>query len=355
MRTGTSRPRIYLLILLSATAIILLFTGIWTWWAESNLDKEREVRNLVQDQLKQWFPEQMQASTGLYGLFRHQPDGLSSNPGRIVLVHGLDEPGGIWNDLIPVLEALDMEVWQFRYPNDQAIDRSVQLLAAEWARLDEEKPVVLIGHSMGGLVIRDFVSRLRHPVGAPSSVQGPAVTGVILVGTPSQGSEWARLRVWLELREFFTTVEDRRFSLFAALSDGTGAAKVDLHPKSAFLAELNSRAWPQEVSVKIIGGSLPNPSPMLEESFRVIREDLVSTELDQVIKARLTDLGNSLGDGAVPVASLAFPGGPTPSLVPASHRGLLVRRFASDPEPPAIAYIVESITEWYANNSTPPW
>jgi alpha-beta hydrolase superfamily lysophospholipase len=40
--------------------------------------------------------------------------------------------------------------------------------------------VVLIGHSMGGLIVRDFVSRLRHPEGAAPAVGGPAVAGVIL-------------------------------------------------------------------------------------------------------------------------------------------------------------------------------
>lgn len=333
--------------------LLLVVAGMWTWWAERNPEKERELRNLLQDHLDERFPEYMQDSNGRFGLLHHQSIGLSDAP-RVVLVHGLDEPGGIWDDLIPALEALKIDVWEFRYPNDQAIDRSVELLAGEWEQWDGEMPVMMIGHSMGGLVIRDFVSRVRHPVDVPPAVDGPDITRVILVGTPSQGSEWARLRVWLELREFFTTIEDRRFSLFAALREGTGAAKVDLHPDSMFLAELNSREWPPEISVRIIGGSLPTPPHLLEESLRAISEDVVSIELEQAIKARLSDLGESVGDGAVSVASLSFPGAPPPILLPASHRGLLVRRTASDPEPPAIAYIVENISEWLGSKSEPP-
>jgi len=321
---------------------------MWTWWAESHRDQERELRNLVQDHLEEWFPGPMQASSGQYGLLRHGSAVRTENPRSVVLVHGLDEPGGIWHDLVPVLEAMELEVWEFRYPNDQAIDRSVQLLAVAWATLEGRRDVVMIGHSMGGLVIRDFVSRLRHPVGASPLIDGPAISGVILVGTPSQGSEWARLRVWLELREYFTTVTDRRFSLFAALRDGTGAAKVDLHPGSTFLAGLNGRDWPQQVPVTIIGGSMPTTPAPLEESFRAISEDFVSPELEQALKAQVAELGEVVGDGAVAVASLSFPGGPPPILVPASHRGLLARRVPSDPQPPAIAHIVASIRAWEA-------
>ena len=72
--------------------------------------------------------------------------------------------------------------------------------------------MVLIGHSMGGLVARDFVSRWRHPIGpvqgAPG-IGGPSVAGVILVGTPNAGSEWARLRVWLEVRDHFASPAQR--------------------------------------------------------------------------------------------------------------------------------------------------
>lgn len=335
-------------IVLLALLVPVLLGGMWTWWAESHRDEERELRNLVQNHLEEWFPGPMKASSGQYGLLRHGSGVHSDHPGSVVLVHGLDEPGGIWHDLIPVLETLDLDIWEFRYPNDQAIERSVQQLAEAWTTLDGKGAVVMIGHSMGGLVIRDFVSRLRHPVGAPSAISGVEVSGVILVGTPSQGSHWARLRVWLEFREFFTTIEDRRFSLFAALRDGTGAAKVDLHPESAFLAGLNAREWPQQVPVTIIGGSVPTTSAPLDEPLRAIREDLVSAELEQALKAQVAELGEVVGDGAVAVASLSFPGGPPPILVAASHRGLLARRVPSDPEPPAIAHIVASIRAWEA-------
>ena len=78
---------------------------------------------------------------------------------------------------------------------------------------------------MGGLVARDFVGRWRHPVEVEPQVAGASVCGVILVGTPNHGSEWARLRVWLELRDFFATAPQRQLVLFHGLRDGTGAAR----------------------------------------------------------------------------------------------------------------------------------
>jgi pimeloyl-ACP methyl ester carboxylesterase len=233
---------------------------------------------------------------------------------RVVLVHGLDEPGDIWADLAPALGSAGFETWEFRYPNDQGIDRSADLLAVNWPRMAVDPPVVLVGHSMGGLVIRDFVTRWRHPVAGLPRVAGASVRGVILAGTPNQGSEWARLRVWLELRDQWAAGRQWGFSPFAGWHDGTGAAKVDLRPGSRFLDELNERAWPQEVPISIIGGLLLPSTP-------------------------------ALGDGVVATESLVAPGAAPPILVEASHRGMLARLLESEPEPPAIGVILALLEE----------
>jgi pimeloyl-ACP methyl ester carboxylesterase len=213
--------------------------------------------------------------------------------------------------------------------------------------------VVLVGHSMGGLVVRDFVSRLRHPEGAAAVVGGPAVAGVILAGTPNQGSEWARLRVWLEIRDKLAPGADRRFPLFAGLRDGTGAAKIDLRPGSAFLRELDARPWPARVPVRVIGGILLEPPPSMTASLESIGDELVSPELASALHAWWSDIGDGLGDGVVPVESLPFDGAPPPVLVSASHRGMVARFFASDPEPPAIAHIVDIATGWAGVQAEP--
>lgn len=348
-----ARRRIGLRLAVALVLVSALLTALWIGWAESHPHAERELRVLVQERLHEWFPEEMKSAPGVYGLAARFSNTAAGRQPVVVLVHGLDEPGNIWNDLAPALEHAGFEIREFRYPNDQGLDRSADLLAEHWPQLESDRPVVLIGHSMGGLVVRDFVSRLRHPAGAAPAVGGPAVAGVILAGTPNQGSEWARLRVWLEIREGLAPGTDRRFPLFAGLRDGTGAAKVDLRPGSAFLRELDERPWPAQVPVRIVGGMLLEPPSAMTASLASIGDELVSAELASALHAWWTSIGDGVGDGVVPVASLAFRGAPPPVLVSASHRGMLARLHASDPEPPAIAHIIDIASGWAAVQAEP--
>lgn len=298
-----------------ALGLVLLAAALWNGWAERYPQQERQLRVQLQEQLEERFPAAMEPGPYRYGVFPRTTGPDHPRPLRVLLVHGLDEPGDIWADLLPVLGSAGFPTWEFRYPNDQGIDRSADLLAASWPDLPADLPLVLIGHSMGGLVIRDFVSRWRHPVEGPPRVEGASVAGVILAGTPNQGSEWARLRVFLEPRDQWAAGLESGFSPLAGLQDGTGAAKIDLRPGSGFLADLNARSWPQAVHVRIIGGVL-----------------LPSAEI--------------LGDGVVATDSLVVSGAPPPILVAASHRGMLARLFESDHEPPAIPVIMNLLEEW---------
>lgn len=347
MGEGSSRSRRWLRWLPVPIGLALMVSA-WIWWAEGHPRDERRLRVLVHDQLDQWFPEAMTPADAWHGLIPRIQGSAHGDPARhrIVLVHGLDEPGDIWGDLITALGPAGYEVWEFRYPNDQGIDRSTDLLAELWAGLGSDRPVVLIGHSMGGLVIRDFVSRWRHPVNASVGVQGADVSGVILVGTPSQGSDWARLRIWLELRDHLAAGPERRFSLFAALRDGTGEAKIDLRPGSDFLADLNRRTWDESVRIALIGGVLTEPPKAMLDSLSAIANEVGSNDLGDALQNWWVDLGADLGDGVVPVASLQFPAAPSPILIGASHRGMLARFLPGEPEPPAIPYILAILDDW---------
>jgi pimeloyl-ACP methyl ester carboxylesterase len=330
-------------------AAVLAASALWIGWSEGHPREERRLRVLVHEQLEQWFPGEMSAEDGWHGLHLRVP--ASGAPGTarppvVVLVHGLDEPGTIWDELAPALGAAGFEVRELRYPNDQGIDRSVSFLAERWVELPADRPVVLVGHSMGGLLVRDFVSRVRHPVGAAPLVKGPPVSGAILVGTPNHGSEWARMRVWLELRDQFPTGQGRRFSLFAALRDGTGEAKVDLRPGSDFLERLNARPWPTQVPLMLIAGRLLGPTEDQAKGLADASAITGSEALGRQLRAWWSGMDEGLGDGVVTLESVTLPEAPPPLVVSASHRGMLLRRFMGDPEPPAISPIVRTLRDW---------
>ncbi len=326
--------------------IMLLASFGWWQWTERHPEHERELREQVHDFLLERFPEQMTLPDELLGWIPRSQQFPDDHPPDAILLHGLDEPGGIWDELVPALDEAGFNAWEFRYPNDQAIDRSADLLAEHWPELDSAQPPVLIGHSMGGLVIRDFVTRHLEPQGSDPEIHGPSVRAVIQVAPPNQGSDWARLRAWLEIREWIADIRAQRFSLFAGLRDGTGAAKIDLRPDSRFLAELNEREWPKDIPIRIIGGQLSEPTPGMIAGVEALADDLDAPELADELEQMWSQLGGDLGDGVVPVESLPLPEAPEPVIVPASHRGLLVTLPLTETEPPAIEIIVEWLQEF---------
>lgn len=359
--------------LFQVSALLLLVAVIWTGWAELHPSEERALRTLVHDQLDDWLPELMSPAEDGHGLRLRLPaqserGAISISPEaprldtgigtdshqrpRVLLIHGLDEPGIIWDDLAPAVAAADFEVWELRYPNDQGIDRSADFMAEQWSALAGDRPVILIGHSMGGLLARDFVTRWRHPVGEPPRVEGAPIAGLIMVGTPNQGSPWARLRIWLELREHFEDAQRRRFSLFAGLRDGLGEAKIDLRPGSEFLQALNARPWPESVPRSIIGARLVEPPKRLMASLDAAAAEVGSEALGEQLHHWFDGLGDGLGDGAVSVESLSLEGAPTPVIVNGAHRTMLRRLFADDPTPPAIAPIIEQLEAWNEGRGT---
>ncbi len=330
-------------ILLAGVLGVMLFGG-WIFWTETHPEHERELRIAAQEQLEEWFPEAM-SPPDLFGFQPPAADGEREAP-DVVLIHGLDEPGGIWDQTLAAMAEAGLEPWEFQYPNDQAIDHSADLLAESWSALPDDHPGILVGHSMGGLVIRDFVTRWRHPVDSVPGVEGPEVLGVILIATPNQGSEWARLRSWLELREWVAQIPEGRLSPLAGLRQGTGAAKIDLRPDSRFLTELNERSWPDSVRVKIIGGQLGEPTPEMLGALDRLGEELAVADLRARVKAWWAETGEGIGDGVVPVSSLHFDAAPEPLLFPATHRGLLVEMPLAEGAPPAIAPLLETVRKW---------
>ena len=170
---------------------------------------------------------------------------LKAVPERIVmLIHGLDDPGRIFGDLIPVLRERGHAVTRFEYPNDGPICESADLLVRSLRELREAgvERVDIVAHSMGGLVSRDALTRRDGYGGDGSGGEDlPSIDRLIMVGTPNQGSVCAKFRVLGEFQEHITRAWHGDRTPDRSDADGSGEAGRDLLPDSEYLCDLNER------------------------------------------------------------------------------------------------------------------
>lgn len=280
----------------------------------------------------------------------------------IVLVHGLDDPGDLWDDLAPALrddESLrGRALLRFEYPNDQAICTSADMLGAALRDISSRgvKNVDLVCHSMGGLVARDVLTRAEFYASLASATGLPKVDRFIMMGTPNSGSPLATLRGLTETREillrWFDSDEKNVHDLVRTSEDGKGEAADDLLPGSNFLKDLSSRALPLNSSVKttnIIGRLAAEENPHIEKllASEPVAKVLSSNKRGRLVNS-LRDLNRTMGDGVVTVDSAQLPGVTDTVYVAADHRGMVKRTLVSrvtsgKTEPPAISVVLDRL------------
>ena len=200
----------------------------------------RELHADFRQFIEKMFPEEAAKALSRHGLFVHQTDGTRADPASvtlpesvIVLIHGLDEPGRLWHALVPALHDANFVPIEVRYPNDQAIADSAKLFADHLASLRTlgVKRVSIVSHSMGGLVSREVLtSPLYYNGHTTGSDPYPEVERFIMVGTPNQGSELARVRAMTEVRDQVVQLFSGDGMLFGGFFDGAGEAQADLLP-----------------------------------------------------------------------------------------------------------------------------
>lgn len=284
-------------------------------------------------------------------------------PRVVLLVHGLDEGGTIWDNAAPAVAREGHTVARFNYPNDQPIRASADRLVESLRELNERgvRTVDIVGHSMGGLVARDALTRPEHYRGDARGGGGlPAVERLIMLATPNQGSRLACLRGVMEVRDQLIrwTQSENKFSsgLLGCMVDGCGEAGDDLSPDSPFLAELNSRALPKHVRITIVTGGLASTTrERVANAFDnpYVRRVLGSERCDQW-KCGTEVMSDGVGDGVVPAASALLEGVDDMVSVRADHRSMIrviepieATRHAlgiENPTPPAIPIIIDRLS-----------
>ncbi|MGV6815068.1 MAG: esterase/lipase family protein [Phycisphaerales bacterium] len=278
----------------------------------------------------------------------------------VLLVHGLDEPGGIWDDLAPELSEAGFVVVRFEYLNDQAIGLSGDALGDALDNLQAVgvRRMDLVCHSMGGLVARDALTREGFEQG--DGVDGLRVGRLITVGTPHGGSPWARLRAVAEMREqvqrFVEADEMDPMQLLGFVRDGVGKAGEDLMPGSAFLTDLDGRRLDDSIQVTCLVGRVVEPEAVQWGAMvgGGVLGELIGKREVSVIETELDELNRGLGDGVVPMSSAVLDGVDDVVILGANHRGMVrrveigeaVRRvggLGAGDEPPGIAVILDRL------------
>ncbi len=186
----------------------------------------------------------------------------------VVLIHGLMSTPRMWKSVLEVLLAdaeirQDYQFWFFYYPTGQPVPFSAfqlrQALTDASARHHLQKPFVLVGHSMGGVVARAEVSRISaaeaekllpevsslpsYSVARNAIIFEPRtdVARVIFIATPHRGSSVATGRLGA-LGMNLIDLPEWMVSELASLSTDNGQLVTSIHglsPDSQFLQALD--------------------------------------------------------------------------------------------------------------------
>lgn len=279
-------------------------------------------------------------------------------PQRLVLlVHGLDEPGTVWNALAPALEDAGHTAVRFVYPNDQRIVLSGKALDEALSKLRAMgvTDITIVAHSMGGLVSLDALTRSDV-----DRKRWPRITRLITLGTPSKGSTLAPLRGIAEIREQAMrafqddqlTLEDLgRFE-----TDGQGEAGEDLKPGSDFLTDLAARPAPVGTEVTAV---VARVSTIQRDDLRdrvlgalpaLIADDEGAIALSSEFAgwaSRLIDrAASSIGDGVVSQQSASSQWTEDVVVVEATHRSMVTEipcPIRGNNPPPAISIVLDRL------------
>ncbi|MGD9055923.1 MAG: hypothetical protein PVJ41_02635 [Desulfobacterales bacterium] len=333
---------------------ILLLIGLWQLVADHYQEEEKQLRRQLRETVKEKFPEQTARFYESFGLFYFETDGkasggLDADQKTIVLIHGLDDPGKVWQNLAPALVQADFNVWLMHYPNDQPIVESARLFFAELKSLRQRgvDRISIVAHSMGGLVSREMLTRPEIDYTAATTAGlVPEVVALIMVGTPNHGSQMARMRVFAEMRDQIARLTKGETSWLDSILDGAGEAKIDLLPGSRFLSNLNARSHPAGVNMLIIAGVT---SPWNEKDIKRWVND-ARRKVPQKQQKWVDEFGDNmialthgLGDGLVTVESTRIEGVPHRT-VNGNHMSM-IRNITSSSQrvPPAVPIIVDHL------------
>jgi pimeloyl-ACP methyl ester carboxylesterase len=241
----------------------------------------------------------------------------------VVLVHGLISTPGVWGPLVAGLEADPRirdccQFWFFYYPTGQPVPLSAlqlrEALNAAVARTGLERPMILVGHSMGGILSRAQVSRIT-----------PARADAILPGV-SELPEYNRVRRALifeprdDVSRAIFLFTPHRGSRLASNSLGALAVRLIRLPDTLVsemeqalhqLAGASSRRMPTSIH-----GLSPG-----SDFLRALDATTPVVPVHSILGNRGRGDGSRGSDGVVPVQSARVAAAESELIVPTGHGG----------------------------------
>lgn len=244
----------------------------------------------------------------------------------VVCLHGLKSNPARFDAFRAFLRREGYATAAIRYDDNDAIAESARrvsdAVSEKLSHAPEKPSIVLVGHSMGGLVAREWTENILY---ARDGLTGESIVGLITVGTPHQGSNWAAMPPLLDL--FALDDFDASDIIDVLLHQPSAPGLRDLIPGSELLTQMNARPRRTDVRYLCIAGE---GSPLSEVEVNRLREVLLDLDRQngfvRAIRPRIEPLLGSFselirgkGDGVVSVSSATLPDSGPPVVVDRSH------------------------------------
>lgn len=245
---------------------------------------------------------------------------LASRQGKFVakrlciLIHGLNSRSSVMKPLAEKIKNEGIAVAYFDYPNDDRIGRSAYLFSKELRKHQIRFPkqkISIVAHSMGGLVARRVIEDPR--------LHSDNVDQLVMICTPNQGSNLAKVAIGMDVWEHFTSRKEILPDLSrvkASFADGVNDAATDLRPGSKFLADLNKLPRNKRVRYSLFIG---NDGAVKKDKLELLAKKIEKWSLDSEWVKIVTTNGikkiedfeeviEGKGDGVVAVKSAVLEG-----------------------------------------------
>jgi pimeloyl-ACP methyl ester carboxylesterase len=242
----------------------------------------------------------------------------------VVLVPGMIASRNSMDSLRSAIELESYPVGTFGYASHQGIQSAAAQLSTELRSLlksDPQRQIILLTHSMGGLVARCC---LEHTATNPGNVNR-----LIMIAPPNHGSAIAGLSAAELARKFSLTKSvgtNHLKTLDETVGCFVGLAKEELQTASTLLQQLNTCSPADDVRYTIIAGSggpvpagLADVSLLLGDLLFADRSDTKAALQSGCELARLDEWTRGKGDGVVSIESTRLNGVPDFVILPFAH------------------------------------